>query len=390
MIRGYRTILCLLFATSTVFSLTAEDLEKLVTSLKGDDYRIFRWNATPHTVERQQAGDCGQLVAAAQLLLDAKSSIEAKKAAAEYATFCITDNPTNRAAFGEVAGIHKAVIDLVASDEDYRLSSLAAHLIYIATYANAKNHLAFQEQGALAGLAKLVMHENSVPVEKMWAAAALQNLAASYCDTPGDGTCYWEWTATEEHIQLSPASPLISDGSSFRKAMFELEGLVDALIELSCQGPVNEEEEGVVTAGETARDNDDDRRAEIVVWAAMACLKNLALEPTNKESLEAAMRCACFVKDSTDWLEESKAQGFLYFMRRQEDSCWIREDDTVLCVDGNFLDEGLFHCNDYEEATEEDCENAVDIFTGATASDVCCDCGGGEIYELGEEFNDEL
>ncbi|KAL7575977.1 hypothetical protein ACA910_000766 [Epithemia clementina (nom. ined.)] len=389
----HRTFLYLLWSTTrTVYSLSADELKTLVESLRGDDQRLFRWSALPHTAERQQAGDCSKLTNAAQLLVDSKASTHDKNLAAEYSTFCITDNPEHRAIFGNVDGIHKAIIDLVGHS-DKRLSFLASHLIYIATYTNEKNHQAFQKGGAVEALAKEVMSEDAMGVQKMWAAAALQNLAASYCDTPDDGTCYWEWTATDKHIQLSKNSPLVSDGTISRKAMLEVDGLVDALVDLACEGPISEEDaedaDSLITPGDNALDGVHDNNDEVATWAAMACLKNLALEPTSKDQLEAAMKCACFVKDSVDWLEESKSLGFLYFMRRQEDPCWIREDELAICVDGNFLDEGLFHCDDYTEAAEGECEKAVDIFTGAKASEVCCECGGG-VYSDIEPEHDEL
>ena len=75
----------------------------------------------------------------------------------------------------------------------------------------------------------------------MYAAAALQNLAASYCDTPDDGTCHWEWTAQSSDIQLNPNSPLVSDATPMRKRIMEIDGLVDELIELACEDPIFEE-----------------------------------------------------------------------------------------------------------------------------------------------------
>lgn len=372
---------CLAWAAATpVFSLNLEELEKRVPSLRGDDFRLFRPDATAHTVKRQQEGDCANLTLVAHVLLDATSSIEHKKLAEEYCIFCITDNSTNRAIFGEVPGIHKAVIGLMAHEVDFRLSFLACHLIYIATFANAKNHEAFQREGAVEALAKLAMNSNAIIAEKMWAAAALANLAASYCDT-ADGRCDWEWTLTHEDIQLGPHSPLISDGSTVRLKMLEIDGLVDTLIDVACEGPVSDDDEDVVTVGESARDGDDDDRDEIFPWAAMACLRNLALEPSAKPMLEDAMRCACFMKESIDWVEASKSKGFMHHMRRQDESCWLNEEKDQLCVDGNFLDQGFFLCAEYDDASEDDCENAVDIFTNEPASELCCTCGGGTMTE---------
>ena len=144
-------------ANTVVYALTSEELKKLLESVKGDDTRLFRWDASEHTAERQAAGDCAQLSDAAKLLISTDSSIDDKKLAAEYATFCITDNPKNRATFGDVEGIHKAVVDLVGNG-DARMSSLASHLVYIATYTNEKNHQTFHQQGAVEALGKVILN----------------------------------------------------------------------------------------------------------------------------------------------------------------------------------------------------------------------------------------
>ena len=159
MTSAHRTILILLASLTPVLALTTAELESLVTSLKGDENRLFRWNASPTTAERQET-DCSKLTEAAKLLFDSDVSVEDKAHVAEYATFCITDNPKNRATFGDVEGVHKVVIDLVAN-EDVKLSYLACHLIYIATYANEKNHQAFIKDGAVEALGKVILDDDA-------------------------------------------------------------------------------------------------------------------------------------------------------------------------------------------------------------------------------------
>jgi len=49
-------------------------------------------------------------------------------------------------------------------------------------------------------------------------------------------------------------------------------------------------------------------------------------------------------------------------------------------VDGWFLDEEGYYCDDYGSVEEEeDCE-AKDVFTGLPATELCCGCGGGVRY----------
>ena len=234
----------------------------------------------------------------------------------------------------------------------------------------------------------MLCHTTIVPVQKMWAAAALQNLAASYCETEEDGTCFWDWTEKDEHIQLSEDSPLHSDGTAARRSILEVDGLVHALVDLACEDSIEHDEQEAAMPGYNAVEGEHDRHLEVSTWAAMSALKNLALEPSAKPELEKAMYCACFLKDSPDWLEEAKAYGFLFHMRRHDEPCIVREDKGDLCVDGNFLDEEFFHCSEYAEATKEECEQ-TDIFTGVKASEACCECGGGHSTAI-EVEHDEL
>mmetsp|Transcript_15625 Transcript_15625/g.34151 ORF Transcript_15625/g.34151 Transcript_15625/m.34151 type:complete len:125 (-) Transcript_15625:89-463(-) len=109
----------------------------------------------------------------------------------------------------------------------------------------------------------------------------------------------------------------------------------------------------------------------------MAALKNLALEPSAKPELDKALECACYLKFSMDWLEESKSYGLIQFLRRTGDPCWWR--GATLCIDDDFLDGGLYTCSDYEGSNPEECqgEDSKDIFTGEPATKACCECGGG-------------
>ena len=132
-----------------------------------------------------------------------------------------------------------------------------------------------------------------------------------------------------------------------------------------------------------------DKHKEVVTWAAAAALKNLALEPTAKPLVEEALHCMCVSKDSSDWLEEAKAFDLLHHMRRNPDPCWVRDDGLAVCIDDNFLDGGLFHCDEYDENSDmETCRGGVDKFSGKTAADSCCACGGGSQLEFDE--HDEL
>mmetsp|Transcript_30033 Transcript_30033/g.66522 ORF Transcript_30033/g.66522 Transcript_30033/m.66522 type:complete len:156 (+) Transcript_30033:364-831(+) len=136
-----------------------------------------------------------------------------------------TDNPVNReklASHGK--DIHQRIADLVASE---KASAIASHLIYIASFANGENQIGFFEAGAVTKLASVIQdsasqgqerHNKITPVQVMWAAAALQNMAASYCDTVDDGRCYWFWPRSRNHLVLTKQSgPVLSSGRPIRR-----------------------------------------------------------------------------------------------------------------------------------------------------------------------------
>ncbi|VEU40430.1 unnamed protein product [Pseudo-nitzschia multistriata] len=372
--------------------ISPEELGRLIDELRGDDHRLVRWDATKHTRKKQRRGGCDELPRALDAVASEGRGVGAsdghKALACEFATFCITDNPRQRARLGQHEGIHAAVVGLVASP-DVRASAMASHLIYIATFSNAKNHRAFVEHGAVGALGALVKSEASEPIQAMWAAAALQNLAASYCDTEGNGRCYWRWDkkALDRPVLVIKNSslPMISDGSEARRQILDDPDLVRALAGHACRGPVSGTEgPGNPFPGEHAVAGRDDRSPNIVPWAAAGALKNaaLSLSPGFLEALDPAMPCFCRMARSDDWLEANKAGHVLDHTRRR-DPCWFGpggEDyeapGAELCVDRYFVDGEGYDCSGYERAGGDEC--ATGDATGTTrASEACCPCGGG-------------
>lgn len=389
--------------------ISANDLTALIHDLKGTDERIVRWDATDHTAARQEEGACEKLPLATAALVEEPEEDDddddvRRRLACEYAAWCIADNPRQRAIFGDREGVHASVIELVAS-ESSATSSAAGHLIYIAAFANERNHQSFVREGAVRSLAEVILRstktgseaKNSPPpppsaVQTMWAMAALQNLEASYCDTEDDGRCYWDWHASDHddghRLEVEVESrPVLSDGSSARRAAMEVPNLIDALKEHVCRGPV----QGNVLPGYNSVVGRLDENDAIVQWAAAAALKNMALEKDARPLIEEgrSFDCYCRLKYSDDWLEELKGNDLLLFLR-PHDPCWYDDDEFIsLCVDGLFMDEEGYHCDDYgeiDEEEEEECE-AKDIFTGKPAAELCCGCGGGVWYG---ESRDEL
>jgi hypothetical protein len=231
------------------------------------------------------------------------------------------------------------------------------------------------------------------PVQAMWAAAALQNLAASYCDTKDDGRCYWDWNSrNDQHVTITSDSlPMVSDGTLIRQRMLQIDGLVQALTDWACTGPVQgQADETNIFPGvnDQARlERQDEGNPNLVAWAAAGALKNLALEPTAKPLLEAsgAMPCLCRLKKSPDWLEKLKAKDALHFLRRGKSPCMFTGDDgdesSSLCIDDNFIDAQGYSCDSYGNPRPGDCDIADAVSPSTTARQACCACGGGTKVE---------
>jgi hypothetical protein len=390
--------------------LNRSQLEKLVQDIGGDDRRIMRWDASEHTLHGQQNGLCSSFSDALRVIsapiLKSTPIIQTTQPstaydtdpepdqdfqrglAAEYATFCVTDNPYFRAQLAQHkdddVGIYLAIVNLVTSEDSYA-SSMASHLIFIATFNNADNHAGFFQAGAVDVLASVVKRHGEPessqymyvkPVQVMWAALALQNMAASYCAT-GDGRCYWGWSNQRDHVWMRQSSlPVVSSGVEVRHAIWQDPTLLETLQELVCLGPAHHDE---ALPGETARAGQDDLSRNLVAFAAAGALKNIALEPSARARIEPALPCLCRLTRSDDWLEANKGQGAIHHLRRS-DPCWFFDDDadvTVVCADLVFYDEDNFTCTDYGEdvVSDDDC-TTVDR-NGVPAADACCGCGGG-------------
>jgi hypothetical protein len=362
-------------------ALTREALEGLIEDLRGDDLRLMRWDATKHTKKRQNDGACDSLQDALSVISSTSSSPLMQGLACEYATFCVTNNPKQRARLSVYDGIHSSIAKLVSSKNSHT-SAMASHLIYIATFGNSVNHQGFTAANAVRNLAAVVKDQESSQVQTMWAAAALQNLAASYCDTDGDGRCYWKWRKNDGVFSFSLSSKkytMLSDGEAVRQAMLSDEKLVRRLIDLACWGPVR----GEMTTdnpfvGENAIVGTHDGASTIVPWAAAGALKNLAIAAEARPMIETSIKCLCRLSHSPDWLEENKGEGAIRHLR-PSDPCWFQDKNAPtgkLCVDHVFLDGEDYTCSDYGKATKQECL-ATDK-RGTTANEACCGCGGGD------------
>ena len=145
--------------------LSAQELQAALEYVKGDDNRLFRWDATTQTKQKRRKGACLKLPQAVATIMADNTTVPSvtllsKTMAAEFLTFCITDSSLQRQRFSELNGVHQAVIDMVASAKP-PASFMASHLIYISAFANKQNHQTFIENDAIPALAKVVMKNSA-------------------------------------------------------------------------------------------------------------------------------------------------------------------------------------------------------------------------------------
>lgn len=438
-------------------------LEETMELLRGEDDRLFPWGVTDDTLDVQLEQCPDALPFAISILCSAASesstqsedATERKKKMALAATvsaWCLTDSPVNRVLFGTYnTTIFESVVRLLEvesgrnnyDNDTLQVVAAAGHLIWIAVYGNSVNHDAFVQAGAVPALGHAIVslsldHEamvaakapkdengNFQPVAIMFAAAALQNLAASYCgsavvvngtilsieelgeDFDGeqdDPCCYWDWELVNNNKNnnnnthrlaiASDSGRVQIDGSSVRHAMLQIPHLVDRLMEWSCRGPVYGDMMDATNPwiGENAVagsvELQHEAKASIVPWAAAGALKNLLLEESARVLVAPKTACFCWLGESPDWLEANKAEGVLHHMRPWN-PCWFgghphidseEEEGSVLCVDSSLefhvvVGESNYSCE--EMLSPELCRTSADATTGALATDVCCACGGG-------------
>ena len=421
-----------------------EQFEKSIQVLLGTDTRLIRVDATTHTANKQTEFCPSALPIAMNAILnyanpdstkplyDATSKYDTKKleimvlaSAMEICTICITNNPKNRNIFSDGQNlqqshtIHSSVVAMLRVPE---LTAKAGHLIWIGTYANAKNHFQFVAADAIDALSAVILNvpypiptteRNGAAISVMWAAAALQNLAASYCDA--EGTCAWEWFKHENHDEqhlefeyvfelTEDSGNLMVDATLVRQAILANSALIHRLLQWSCHGPVS----GAMSMenpfpGENALAiPEHESSMNVVPWAAMGALANVAIDNSAKTQLldyyGDTMPCFCYMSISPDWLEAAKGYYAIQNLRHDKDPCWFdvhekgedAEHEHVLCVDRRFTDISGASCYDYSDPStlnEEDCATPDIANESFLADAACCLCSGGDHYPKSSPIN---
>ena len=201
---------------------------ELATYLRAGDSRLVRPSPSATTAARQkEAAVLALLPAVLQELIDTNATSvcdcddaveqSSHATAAETLHLLTTDNPSNRALIGASPDALAGLVSLVgeslscnntASSPSWRAAEEAAEALWILAFNSPSNHKALLELGAPEALAAPLLTAHAPPRCKMWAAAALQNLAASYCATP-DGRCSWRWSNPGGKLQVCAEGALV-------------------------------------------------------------------------------------------------------------------------------------------------------------------------------------
>ena len=307
---------------------------ELATYLRAGDSRLVRPSPSTTTATRQrEAAVLVLLPAVLQELIDTNATSvcdcddaveqSSHATAAETLHLLTTDSPNNRALIGASPDALAGLVSLVgeslscnntASSPSWRAAEEAAEALWILAFNSPSNHKALLELGAPEALAAPLLTPHAPPRCKMWAAAALQNLAASYCAT-ADGRCSWEWAGDPGAQALEVRERLTIDAEAARRRIAAVPGLLHALVDLAAAPPP---ESGLLPSQALT----SDRLAPgIAAWAAAGALKNLALSRSLRGALQgsAAPHALCALRASKCWLQSSKSQAALRYL--DVDSC---------------------------------------------------------------------
>lgn len=377
-----------------------------------EDRRLVRYDATDHTKKQQQESEhCGKKMMKKVLkeISSTKKRSDSTADAIELLTWCITDNSENRAMLNGEAKFFAALKQYIP---EY---PVAAQLVWIASYNDKSNHEAFLSNDYVPALVEVIMAADAgtfstkyTPLHIMWSAAALQNLAASYCkdNTESKGKCVWDWgDNASQHVVLDTnrdGNTLSIDSSNVRQSIVEQNpDLIPRLAGLVCQqGParIPASDTNVFPGHNAMAGNVQHGNSwRIVPWAAIGLLKNLALHGPNKALLEPYLGCICGTEDSDDILETVKSSDFLLYIRRGHPCVSdfgssgggfgdVEDDDDAIvqevCIDLDFFSADGVNCNTLDMGQEPPnavtCKTLTDRFDASvTATAACCVCGGG-------------
>ncbi len=261
----------------------------------------------------RQQNACGvELNDVLELFTSSSITIEEKNKAAYILSSCTIENTKNRQKIGlyNAGAALKTLISMLDVKRGKQNvidgAAMAAEAIWILSFNNANNHNFFLSHGAISSLSEVVQYDNEnivgrslsrLRIAKMWAAAALQNLAASYCKTD-TGHCWWDY---DHHLFLHPESPLRNSlGGMAREIILKDTDLISYLKDAVCrQGPILTKP----WPSEAAIGDINNATDQITTWAYVGAIKNLALSEQDTTGVfEDVKDCLCDLSYSEDWL----------------------------------------------------------------------------------------
>jgi hypothetical protein len=398
------------------------ELQGLSETLRGDDGRLIRPTPTK-TTARVQSVTCPSVIPSLVKTLHNKTlPLEVRGEAAEVLHLCTTNNPANRAKIGSVVNgkVFEGIADLIHTsmttwnatvplvntkrlevyqtmDRVGKTVAQAAEAVWILSFNNEANQKGFYDAGLVDVLVRTIQtcpvhfgHASPCSEAVMWSLAALQNMAASYCDTES-GACEWKRRKRGRDLFLprgvQKTNTVHHADRMVRERIFhfiEKEDFGKLLNYLLCAGPVKEPHSVTFSWPSQAKDIQSEKHPEIVPWAVAALVRNLALEPIVRSHLTQQtddngqlFTCLCHMhKRSPDVLEADKSFDALYRLGWNE-HC---EDPHDRCNDvEGWVEAGSGKtCTDFEE--QRLCAS-MGVLPGKksdmTAKEACCICGGG-------------
>ena len=258
----------------------------LAAYLRAGDERLVRPSPTSATAARQ-----AEVSAELAAVLTAVRADDVAPETVAVLHLATTDNPSHRTLIGTAPGVIDTLVRLLAGPPE--VAEEAAEAAWILAFNHPQNHAALLTAGAVKALAELFLRDVSERAS-MWAAAALQNLAASYCN----GRCSWaKWGQDIEVV-----GRVTVDGEPARLSIAAHPRLLQAVEEKLC----------IEASAWPSQARVADRlKSGITAWAAAGLVKNLALSIPVQQELHGAIPCLCQLSHSPDWLENSKSAAAL-------------------------------------------------------------------------------
>jgi len=388
--------------------LAFETLRDVVIYLRANDTRLVRPGPSDKTWERQDSDACGLYLDQAYQILATPRRVPMESVMADAVTvitLCTTDRPKHRAKLTEtVKGVPAAIVSLLAPSSMYNSKSAAAECIWISSYSSKANHDAFVDAGAVERLSDVISNHQCSSLStkqeatqcylaQMWSAAALQNLAASYCDT-NSGRCDWEWTdkATKNgrhEIAIDASEKVEVNPEAVRLSMIRNTKLLNKLATIICDNVKDlDKAPSERTWPSRAKVTESVLTPSVAAWGAIGAVRNLALSPKFYDKMPTELqKCLCsHAVRSPDWLENSKAKDVIYRFGLEKSDVCEPLYDTTKCTDyKGWKDDEGGDCKKYEKkrwcAEYRDYAPPKEEWSGdeeyITAGEACCACGGG-------------